>query len=128
MNVLESRPPAETVVRKLANANSIDVVFASGRSLRLSRFLASCVDPEDEVQFSLPLESSGFNSPELLTKSSSGHCLYQTMIGYAAEASSRYEVLCWSVQSSSTAARHTSGAGSSRREMTRGTKGTSSSS
>ena len=85
MNVVESRPPAETVVRKLANANSIDVVFASGRSLRLSRFLASCVDPEDEVQFSLPLESSGFNSPELLVKSSSGRCLYQTLIGYAAK-------------------------------------------
>ena len=85
MNVLESRPPAETVVRKLANANLTDLVFASGRSLRLSRFLASLVEPGNEVQFSLPFETNGSNSPELLIKSSSGRCLYQARIGYAAK-------------------------------------------
>ena len=85
MNTFESPPSAETVVRKLANASSTDLVFASGRSLRLSRFLASHVEPEDEVRFSLPFETNGFNSPELLIKSSSGRCLYQTLIGYAAK-------------------------------------------
>ena len=85
MNAFESHPPAETVLRKIANANSTDLVFASGKSLRLSRFLASQVGPDDEVRFSLPLESNGFNSPELLIKASSGRCLYQTLIGYAAK-------------------------------------------
>ena len=60
-------------------------MFVSGRSLRLSKFLASHVEPEDEVRFALPLETNGFNSPELLIKSSSGRCLYQTLIGYAAK-------------------------------------------
>jgi hypothetical protein len=85
VNTLESRPPAETVVRKLATANATDLVFASGKTLRLSRFLASHVEPQDEVRFPLPFETSGFNSPELLIKSSSGRCLYQTLIGYAAK-------------------------------------------
>jgi len=85
VNTSESPPSAETVVRKLANASSTDLVFASGRSLRLSRFLASLVEPGDEVQFSLPFGANGFSSSELLVKSSSGRCLYQTLIGYAAK-------------------------------------------
>ncbi len=85
MDTSKSPPSAETVVRKFANASSIDLVFASGRSLRLSQFLASLVEPGDEVQFSLPFQTNGFNSPELLVKSSCGRCLYQTLIGYAAK-------------------------------------------
>ncbi len=77
------RPASERVARKIEHPAFTDLVFASGRSLRLSKFLASYVQPEDEVRFSLSLESSGFNSPELLIKSSSGRCLYQTVIGYA---------------------------------------------
>ena len=78
-------PAGERVARKIEHPAFTDLVFASGRSLRLSKFLASYVDPEDEVRFSLPVESDGFNSPELLIKSSSGRCLYQTLIGYAAK-------------------------------------------
>ena len=74
----------ETIVRKIEHPAFTDLVFASGRSLRLSKFLASFVEPEDEVRFSLPVESNGFNSPELLIRSSSGRCLYQAVIGYAA--------------------------------------------
>ncbi len=85
VNTFESPQPAETVVHKLSNTKSTDLVFASGKSLRLSRFLASLVEPQDEVRFSLPFESNGFNSPELFIKSSSGRCLYQTLIGYAAK-------------------------------------------
>lgn len=77
--------PSDRVARKIEYPVFTDIVFASGRSLRLSKFLASYVEPEDEVRFSLPVESGGFNSPELLIKSNSGRCLYQTMIGYAAK-------------------------------------------
>ena len=85
MNASESDLPANSVVRKIENATFTDLVFASGRSLRLSKFLASYVESEDEVRFSLPVESAGFNSPEVLIKSNSGRFLYQTVIGYAAK-------------------------------------------
>ena len=79
------RPVGERVARKIEHPAFTDLLFASGRSLRLSKYLASCVEPENEVRFSLPVESCGFNSPELLVKSSSGRWLYQTVIGYAAK-------------------------------------------
>jgi hypothetical protein len=75
VNALESRPHAETVVRKLEKANSADLVFASGRSMRVSKYLGGFVSQGDEVRFALPAESGGFGNPELLIKPASGPCL-----------------------------------------------------
>jgi hypothetical protein len=85
VNALESRPHAETVVRKLEKANSTDLIFASGRSLRVSKYLGGFGSLGDEVRFALPAESGGFCNAELLVKRRSGPCVYQTVIGYAAK-------------------------------------------
>src|SRR5882672_2561757 len=40
-------PASERVARKIEHPVFTDLVFASGKSLRLSKFLASYVEPED---------------------------------------------------------------------------------
>jgi hypothetical protein len=76
---------SETVVQKQENTNSTDLVFASGRSLRVSIYLASFISQGDQIHFALPVESRGCGNPELLIKPGSGHCVYQAVIGYAAK-------------------------------------------
>lgn len=73
---------AETVVQKRQQSGSIEVVFTSGRSLLLSKFLAASVDPEDKVNFSLPSGEGVPSAPELLIQRATGAYLYQASIGY----------------------------------------------
>src|SRR5437867_4460899 len=75
--------PGDTVTQKRQLSGAIEITFASGRSLRLSNFLAAYVDTGDQIKFALPCNGQAPTAPELLIKHGTGTYLYQASIGYA---------------------------------------------
>ncbi|MCI0621117.1 MAG: hypothetical protein L0387_05500 [Acidobacteria bacterium] len=75
----------EIVAHKQQQCSSIEITFASGRSLLLSNFLGANVSVGDEIRFSMAYEGNTPASPELLIKRGAGTYLYQARVGYAAK-------------------------------------------
>ena len=75
----------EIVTQKRQESGAVEITFASGRSLRLSNFLAAYVATGDEIKFALSCDGKAPTAPELLIKGGTGTYLYQASIGYAAQ-------------------------------------------
>jgi hypothetical protein len=74
----------EIVTQERQQSGATEITFASGRSLLVSNFLGTYVDPGDEIKFALPCTGETLSSPELLIKRVTGPCVYQTSVRYAA--------------------------------------------
>ena len=75
----------EIVTQKRQQFGVVEITFASGRSLLVSNFLGTYVDPGDEIKLALPCSGETLSTSELLIKRLTGACVYQTSVGYAAK-------------------------------------------